>query len=114
VKTTVDIDEAVLREAEALARQEGKSLGSLMEEALRNMAQPHRPASLPPPTQVSGEGLDDNDPFFAALEEIRAIGRTALGKRAVELQRPFVFLLDTNIVSELVKRNPDAKVEPPV
>jgi hypothetical protein len=76
-KTTVDIDEGVLRAAEAQALQQGKPLAALVEEALRrtvNTATGIRAAS--PPSEAD-PGLEDNDPFFAALDEIRNAGTGA-------------------------------------
>ena len=71
MKTTVDIDEGVLRAAEAQARHQGKPLAALVEQALRMTV--HTAASdgraAPPPE--TDPGLEDNDPFFAALDEIR-------------------------------------------
>jgi hypothetical protein len=85
MKTTVDIDEAVLRAAEAQARHQGKPLAALVEEALRmtvNTAAGNRPATPPP---EAGQGLEDNDPFFAALDEIRNAGRQTAPHRKAHL-----------------------------
>jgi hypothetical protein len=63
MKTTVDIDEGVLREAEAQARYQGKPLGALVEDALRvtlKTAAGYWPVATPP---EADPGLEDNDPF---------------------------------------------------
>jgi len=85
VRTTLEIDENLLREAEQRARHQGKSLGALLEEALRAAVQ--SPAAMPSdePMKDPGEALEASDPFFAALEEIRAKGRVAAPRREVEL-----------------------------
>ena len=75
VETTVNIDQRVLLEAELQARREGKSLGALVEEALRIVlpsvpAQTHKTS----PDDLA-DGLSADDPFFTSLEEIRATGR---------------------------------------
>jgi len=75
MKTTVDIEEGLLRAAEAQARHQGRALGALVEDALRVTVK--IPAKHPPAaTQAEADPvLEDNDPFFAALEEIRNAGR---------------------------------------
>jgi hypothetical protein len=85
VKTIVDIDDALLRAAEDQARRQGKPLGILIEEALRITVK--APADTAPPLAESAadEGLEGNDPFFAALEEIRSLGRLAAPHREVKL-----------------------------
>jgi hypothetical protein len=85
MKTTVDIDEGVLRAAEAQALHQGKPLAALVEEALRLTVSTEpcvRPAATPP---EAGPALEDNDPFFAALEEIRNAGRQPASHREVRL-----------------------------
>jgi hypothetical protein len=86
MKTTVDIDESVLRAAEAQARHQGKPLAALVEQALRmtvNSAAGDGLAAMPPQTD---QGLEDNDPFFAALDEIRNAGRQAASHREVHIE----------------------------
>jgi hypothetical protein len=86
MKTTVDIDEGVLRAAEVRARQQGRPLAALVEEALRmtvNAAPSHQAPTTP---QEAGEGLEDNDPFFAALDEIRNAGRQPAAHREVHIE----------------------------
>jgi hypothetical protein len=81
MKTTVDIDEGVLRAAEEKARHQGKPLAALIEEALRmavNTTAADRPPATPP---EPSQGLEDNDPFFAALDEIRNAGRQTASHR---------------------------------
>jgi hypothetical protein len=85
MKTTVDIDERVLRAAEAQARHQGKPLSALVEQALRltvNTTAGDQPAPMPP---EADPGLEDNDPFFAALDEIRDAGRQPAVHRKVQL-----------------------------
>jgi hypothetical protein len=85
MKTTVDIDEALLRAAEAQARHQGKPLAALVEEALRltvDTAANHQPAATPP---LADQGLEGNDPFFAALDEIRNAGRQPAPHRDAHL-----------------------------
>jgi Arc/MetJ family transcription regulator len=86
MRTTVDIDEGVLRAAEAQARHQGKPLAALVEEALRvtlHTSASDRPTATPP---EADEGLEDNDPFFAALDEIRDAGRQPASVREVHLE----------------------------
>jgi len=87
VKTTVDIDEGLLREAEARARQQGKPLAMFLEEALRSAIHLPRVTTAPsaPPTELA-EPLDAHDPFFTALDEIRALGRTWMAKPTADLR----------------------------
>ena len=85
MKTTVDIDERVLRAAEAQALHQGKPLAVLVEEALRmtvNTAVSVQSAATPP---GADPGLEDNDPFFAALDEIRDAGRQPASHREARL-----------------------------
>ena len=85
MQTTMDIDESVLREAESQARQRGQSLAALVEKALRDSlrASANAPSSAVPAN--FSEGLAEDDPFFAALAEIRARGRLPATHRSVEL-----------------------------
>jgi len=87
VKTTVDIDEALLREAEARARQQGRPLAMLFEEALRSaiQASPVTNGQSASPSEVA-DALEGNDPFFTALDDIRALGRAWVAKPAVNLR----------------------------
>jgi len=85
MKTTVDIDEDVLRAAEMQARQQGRPLAALVEEALRmtvNSTANFQNSSSP---LDSDTGLEDNDPFFAALDEIRDAGRKSADHRDVHI-----------------------------
>jgi hypothetical protein len=85
MKTTVDIDEGVLRAAEAQARDQGRPLAALVEQALRMTV--HTAASDPPvatPPEAD-PGLEDDDPFFAALDEIRNAGRQPAFHREIHL-----------------------------
>jgi hypothetical protein len=86
MKATVDIDEEVLRAAEAQARCQGRPLGALVEEALRRTVYTggsYQPVAPPP---QADQGLEDNDPFFAALEEIRNAGRQPALHREIHLE----------------------------
>jgi hypothetical protein len=81
MRTTLDINEDLLRAAEAQARQQGKPLAALVEEALRikvNTGAIDRPSTMP---QEADQRLEDNDPFFAALDEIRNAGRQSAPHR---------------------------------
>lgn len=85
MKTTVDIDEDVLRAAEAQARDQGKPLAALVEEALRmtvKTAANGRATAIPP---APDQGLEENDPFFAALDEICNAGRQPACHREAHL-----------------------------
>jgi len=86
MKTTVDIDEGVLRAAEVRARQQGRPLAALVEEALRvtvNAAPSQQTPTIP---READQGLEDNDPFFAALDEIRNAGRQSVPHREVHIE----------------------------
>ncbi len=87
VKTTVDIDEGLLREVEARARQQGKPLATLLEDALRSAIQASSVTNgqSASPSEVA-DALEGQDPFFTALEEIRALGRAWMARPAVELR----------------------------
>lgn len=81
VKTTMDLNETVLRQAERRAQQEGKPLAAVVEDALRaslGTSAPPKPASLPDSPDV---GLEEDDPFFRVLEDIRERGRLAARHR---------------------------------
>jgi hypothetical protein len=85
VKITVDIDGAILRVAEEQARKQGKPLGRLIEEALRGSIKPADVSTPAPTGSPMEDGLENDDPFFAALEEIRASGRLSALHREVHL-----------------------------
>ena len=85
VETTVDIDESLLREAEAQARKQNKPLNLLIEDALRSTLAAHDLFSESPGSAPLEAGLEDNDPFFKALEEIRAFGRVPAPHRELKL-----------------------------
>ena len=69
--------------AEDQARKQGKSLGALIEESLRRTVKAAA-IFVPAPVESSAdEGLGDDDPFFKALDEIRAMGRLPAPHRAV-------------------------------
>ena len=83
MKTTLDIDAAVLYAAEDHARKQGKPLDTLIEESLR-MTVKASAQVVPSPDEASpAEGLDEHDPFFKALEEIRDWGRLPMPHREV-------------------------------
>ena len=86
MQTTLDIDESLLRQLEQQARQQGQSLGALLEQALRGFVR--APLAQPPaaPQNDASERLPDDDPFFSALEEVRALGRLPASHRQVNLQ----------------------------
>jgi hypothetical protein len=84
MKTMVEIDDAVLHAAEDQARKQGKSLGAIIEEALRNTVKASANFAPAPDESSAGDGLENDDPFFAALEEIRALGRLPAPHREVQ------------------------------
>jgi len=86
VQTTLDIDETLLRQLEQQARRQGKPFGALVEQALRGLVASPRGQVAPAAPNELGEGLPDDDPFFSALEEVRALGRVAVSCRQVNLQ----------------------------
>jgi putative antitoxin of VapBC-like toxin-antitoxin system len=59
MKTTIDLPEALLREAQGLAREEGTTLRAYVEEGLRTVVERHRAESRfrLPDASVGGEGL---------------------------------------------------------
>ena len=86
MQTMLDIDEALLRQLEQQARQQGKSLDALLEQALRGFVRaPVAQASAAPQNDAS-EALPDDDPFFSALEEVRALGRLPASHRPVNFR----------------------------
>lgn len=74
MKTTVDIADALLREARALARREGTTLKALIEEGLRAvLARRSGTASFHlADASVGGEGLQPGV-SLASWDEIRAL-----------------------------------------
>jgi hypothetical protein len=86
VQTTVDIDGALLRQAEQQAKRQGKSLGALLEDALRAAIQSSVPDLSNGPGNEMAEGLEIGDPFFTALDEIRALGRAPAQHRNVDFR----------------------------
>lgn len=81
---TVEINDQLLKAAEQRAKDLGMSLSAILEEALR-VSIPIAGGSAPLPGLTMPDGLDDNDPFFQALEEIRACGRAPATQRLVDL-----------------------------
>ena len=71
----MNIDQQLLLEAELQARREGKSLGALVEDALRIVITSVPVQSVKASPDDVADGLSEDDPFFTALEEIRATGR---------------------------------------
>ena len=82
MQTTVDIDDAVLHAAEDRARKQGKPLSAPIEEALRMTVKTDASFSATPSASADEE-LEENDLFFATLEEIRALGRLPTPHREV-------------------------------
>ena len=85
MRATVDIDEALLCQAEQKARQQGQTLQSLLESALRKIVTEPSSSLLNATTAQEGETLEADDPFFAALEEIRSQGRSSSSRRTTNL-----------------------------
>jgi hypothetical protein len=84
MQTVLDVDERLLNLAERQARRDGKSLGALVEDALRAVL--HAPESLPNASEDTADSVEADDAFFTALEEIRALGRLPAAHRQVNLQ----------------------------
>jgi hypothetical protein len=84
MKTTVDIDERVLQAAEECARKQGKELGKLIEEILRMTTKSTVGETSRQAESSVDEGLEGDDPFFAALEEIRSVGLLPAPHRHVQ------------------------------
>lgn len=79
MKTTIELPDHLLRQAKILAVEQGCTLKDLMTEALQARLSAKPPG--PPAKRTSG-GLEDDDPFFAALEQVRTWGNSqAPGKR---------------------------------
>jgi hypothetical protein len=75
MKTTVDIPDHLLRRAKILAVEKGCTLREMISEAL----QAHLSAPPPPPPTIrAGDGLEDDDPFFASLDQVRAWGNSQM------------------------------------
>jgi hypothetical protein len=85
MQTTVDIDDALLRQAKEQARKQGKSFDTLLEDALRTVMTGSLEQKTHQGINSVSEALDSGDPFFAALDEIRSLGRTSSPMRAVDL-----------------------------
>ena len=84
MRTVLDMDEGVLALAKQKASEEGKSLDAIVEEGLRvafQMKGPNKIPEIPP----EGELLEENDPFFLALKEVRNAGRVFGRNRGIEL-----------------------------
>jgi hypothetical protein len=86
VQTTVDIDERLLRQLEQQARREGKSLDAYLNQTLSTVVRASETPGPPAMSNDSIDGLPDDDPFFSALEEIRANGRFPALHREVDFQ----------------------------
>lgn len=84
MRTVLDVDEKLVGLAKQQAREQGRSLDDLVADALRTALHTVS-ASADEPTPAS-EPLELGDAFFAALEEIRALGRTSCLRREVELR----------------------------
>ena len=83
VQTVVNVDEQVLTLAEQQARRNGKSLDSLVEDALR--AALHLSPAQANACDAETESVDADAAFFDGLEEIRALGRLSAAHRQVDL-----------------------------
>jgi len=83
MQAVLDVDERLLSLAEQQARREGKSMGALVEDALRLLLRTPQP--LPIPSELEGDSVEADEPFFAALDEIRALGRLPAAHRRVNL-----------------------------
>lgn len=74
MRTTLDIDEPILRELKRLQAKEGKSLGRLVSDLLaRALKDDATPTADPPPTWIAKPmgarvNLSDKDALYRALE----------------------------------------------
>lgn len=76
MRTTLDIDDAVLRDAKKLAAAEGKTLRRLVEEALRDRLTPRRRSGKPfrlrlatkKGRTIPGVDLSDRDSLYERME----------------------------------------------
>lgn len=76
MRTTLDIDDAVLREAKKLAATEGKTLRRLVEEALRDRLAPRRRPGKPfrlrlvtkKGRTIPGVDLSDRDALYERMD----------------------------------------------
>ena len=85
MQTTVEIDDALLRQAREQARKQGRSLDTLLEDALRTVVIPAVKQKADQEANGIAEGLEASDPFFTALDEVRSFGRTLAVHRRVDL-----------------------------
>jgi len=85
MQTTVDIDDALLRKAKEQARKQGKSFDNLREDALRTVVTGSLEQKTHQGINSVSEALESGDPFFAALNEIPAFGRTSSPIRRMDL-----------------------------
>jgi hypothetical protein len=77
MRTTLDLDDSVLRQAKKRAAEEGSSLTSLIERAVRVYLQPARGTAKPFRLKlltrrgrpVAGLDLDDRDALYERMEE---------------------------------------------
>ena len=83
MQTVLDVDDKLLSLAEQRARRDGKSLGALVEDALRVVLRSAQP--IPAPGERTVEFVEADDAFFSALEEIRALGRSPASLRQIPL-----------------------------
>lgn len=86
MQTVMDVDEKLLGLAERQARCEGKTLGAFVEAAIRSVLQPDRPQACDEAGVPDETGLDADDPFFRALDEVRALGRLPSAHRRLGLE----------------------------
>lgn len=80
------MDEKIVALAKLKASEQGKSFDALVEEGLR-LALRMPPQKNGIRSEVEGDPLEPNDPFFAALDEIRDFGRTSGNNRRIDLDR---------------------------
>jgi plasmid stability protein len=76
VKTTIELPDGLLRRLKVHAAEQGRSLKDLFTEAIETQLS----ASPPPPSPpvATAEGLEDDDPFFEALEQVRIWGNSQM------------------------------------
>ena len=78
MRTTIDIDDPILKELKKLGKTEGKSLGRMISDLLAQALQRRKTSGRPPeqPRWISRNmsariNLDDKETLYAALDEQR-------------------------------------------
>ena len=79
MRTTIDIEDPILREVKAIQKKEGRSMGAVISELLADALARRRPSRSPPPPfrwtsrpMKSLIDLADKEAVYAALDADRA------------------------------------------